>query len=84
MYRNLQAMAEAGTVDTLRTDSGEALFRLCSGEHHHHLVCRACGHTVEVIDRDVELWSAKIAAAHGFTEVTHTVEIFGRCADCSD
>ena len=84
VYRNLQAMAEAGTVDTLRTDSGEALFRLCSGEHHHHLVCRACGHTVEVIDRDVELWSAKIAAAHGFTEVTHTVEIFGRCADCSD
>lgn len=83
VYRNLQAMAEAGAVDTLRTDSGEALFRLCSGEHHHHhLVCRECGRTVEVTDRAVEAWSAKTAAAHGFTEVTHTLEIFGRCGDC--
>lgn len=83
VYRNLQAMAEAGTVDTLRTDTGEALFRLCSDDHHHHLVCRECGHTVEVTDLEVEAWSAKIAAAHGFTEVTHTLEIFGRCVDCS-
>ncbi|KXO91192.1 Fur family transcriptional regulator [Tsukamurella pseudospumae] len=83
VYRNLQAMADAGAVDTLRTDSGEALFRLCSDEHHHHLVCRECGRTVEVTDRSVEAWSARTAAAHGFTEVTHTLEIFGRCADCS-
>ncbi len=75
-------MADAGAVDTLRTDSGEALFRLCSDEHHHHLVCRECGRTVEVTDRAVEAWSARTAAAHGFTDVTHTLEIFGRCGDC--
>ncbi len=83
VYRNLQAMADAGAVDTLRTDSGEALFRMCSGEHHHHLVCRDCGRTVEVTDRAVEAWSARTAAAHGFTDVTHTLEIFGRCKECS-
>ncbi|MDF0529999.1 Fur family transcriptional regulator [Tsukamurella sp. 8F] len=83
VYRNLQAMADAGAVDTLRTDTGEALFRRCSGEHHHHLVCRECGLTVEVTDRDVETWSAKTAAAHGFTDVTHTLEIFGRCTACA-
>ena len=76
------AMADAGAVDTLRTDTGESLFRLCSGEHHHHLVCRECGRTVEVTDRAVEAWSARTAAAHGFTDATHTLEIFGRCADC--
>ncbi|TWS19575.1 transcriptional repressor [Tsukamurella asaccharolytica] len=83
VYRNLQAMADAGAVDTLRTNSGEAMFRLCSDEHHHHLVCRECGRTVEVTDRTVEAWAARTAAAHGFTDVTHTLEIFGRCADCS-
>ncbi len=83
VYRNLQAMADAGTVDTLRTDTGEALFRRCSAVHHHHLVCRECGLTVEVADREVEAWSAKTAAAHGFTDVTHTVEIFGVCAGCT-
>ncbi|GAA4389107.1 Fur family transcriptional regulator [Tsukamurella soli] len=83
VYRNLQAMADAGTVDTLRTDTGEALFRRCSAAHHHHLVCRDCGLTVEVADHEVETWSAKTAAAHGFTDVTHTLEIFGRCAGCT-
>jgi Fur family ferric uptake transcriptional regulator len=31
----------------------------------------------------VERWADSVAAAHGFTDVTHTLEIFGRCPDCS-
>ena len=49
VYRNLQAMAADGDVDVLRTDDGEAAYRSCSTDsHHHHLVCRECGRTVEV------------------------------------
>ena len=40
VYRTLQSMAAAGMVDTLRTDTGESVYRRCSGHHHHHLVCR--------------------------------------------
>ena len=47
VYRTLQSMATTGSVDTLRTDTGESVYRRCSEEHHHHLVCRACGATVE-------------------------------------
>lgn len=83
VYRTLQAMAEAGTVDTLRADTGESVYRLCSEHHHHHLVCRDCGATVEVGDREVEAWAAQIAAEHGFSDVSHTIEIFGTCADCT-
>ncbi|MGZ4591852.1 MAG: Fur family transcriptional regulator [Actinomycetes bacterium] len=83
VYRTLQALADAGEVDVLRTDDGEAVYRRCSRGHHHHLVCRACGRTVEVEDRTVERWADKIAAEHGFTDVAHTVEVFGTCADCS-
>jgi Fur family ferric uptake transcriptional regulator len=31
----------------------------------------------------VERWADKTAAAHGFTDVSHTLEIFGTCADCA-
>ena len=31
----------------------------------------------------VERWADSVAAEHGFRDVSHTLEIFGTCADCS-
>ncbi|MCB0909293.1 MAG: transcriptional repressor [Nocardioidaceae bacterium] len=82
VYRTLQRLAEAGEVDLLRTAEGEAIYRRCSEQHHHHLVCRRCGATVEVAGPAVERWAEGVAAEHGFTEVSHTLELFGVCARC--
>lgn len=83
-YRVLQSMSEAGEVDVLRSDDGEAIYRRCQAEHHHHhLVCRRCGAAVELEAPRVERWAAEAAAEHGFTRVEHTVEIMGLCARCS-
>lgn len=82
VYRNLQAMSEAAEIDALRGDDGEVLYRQCSAGHHHHLVCRDCGRAVEVEGPAVERWASKQAEVHGFTAVSHTLEIFGTCADC--
>ena len=82
VYRTLQAMAAEGAVDVLRTGDGEAVYRACSRGHHHHLVCRSCGRTVEVEGPAVEAWADRVSAEHGFTDVTHTLEIFGTCATC--
>ncbi|GAA4614101.1 Fur family transcriptional regulator [Actinoallomurus liliacearum] len=82
VYRALQSLSEAGEVDVLRTDEGEAIYRACrTDEHHHHLVCRVCGRTVEVEGPAVEKWAAAVGAEHGFRDVTHTVEVFGTCAE---
>lgn len=83
VYRTLQTMAETGDVDVLRTDSGEAVYRRCSSGHHHHVVCRRCGATVEVEGPAVERWARGVAAEHGFTDVGHTVEVFGTCPACA-
>lgn len=83
VYRTLQTLADAGEIDVLRTDSGEAIYRRCSAEHHHHLVCRHCGRTVEVADPPVEAWAERIAGEHGFSNVGHTVEIIGVCPECA-
>lgn len=86
VYRHLQALADAGEADTLQTGDGEVLYRLCGeskGRHHHHLVCRVCGRTVEIEGRAVERWADKVAADHGFSDVDHTVELLGLCAGCA-
>jgi Fur family ferric uptake transcriptional regulator len=76
-------LTEAGQVDVLLGDDGEARYRACSSGHHHHLVCRQCGRTVEVTASPVERWARQTANRHGFTEVSHTVEIIGLCDTCS-
>jgi len=83
VYRHLQALAEAGEVDVLRGVDGEVVYRRCAAdEHHHHLVCRSCGATVEVSGPAVEAWASAVAAEHGYTEVSHTLEVFGTCPAC--
>ena len=83
VYRTLQSLSAADLVDMVRTDTGESVSRRCADDdHHHHLVCRGCGSAVEVSGREVEAWAAEVAQAHGFSEVSHTIELFGICADC--
>jgi len=83
VYRTVQAMAEAGDVDVLRIEDGEALYRRCERGHHHHLVCRECGKAVELSGDAVERWASKIAQENDFVDVEHTAEIVGTCRDCA-
>lgn len=84
VYRTLQTLAGTEVIDTVRTDTGETVYRRCAApHHHHHLVCRQCGSAVEVSGKQVEAWAADIATRHGFSNVSHTIELFGTCADCA-
>ena len=85
VYRSLQGLAEDGHVDTLRSSDGESLYRSCaSNHHHHHLVCRECGFTEEIEQSQIESWVTRVAQAHGFTGVEHSLELFGTCSTCHD
>jgi len=86
VYRHLRRLAEDGAVDVVTRPDGELAYRRCgpasSGEpeqHHHHLVCRTCGYSVEIEGPEVESWAQRVAADAGFTNVSHTLEIFGDC-----
>ncbi|GAA1404208.1 MULTISPECIES: Fur family transcriptional regulator [Oerskovia] len=83
VYRTLQTLADGGDVDVLRTEDGESLYRKCERtEHHHHLVCRSCGKAVEIDGPTVETWASQVGSAHGFTDIQHTIELFGTCEAC--
>jgi Fur family ferric uptake transcriptional regulator len=84
VYRALGDLAETGDADSLQSPDGEALYRACStAGHHHHLICRNCGLTVEISAEPVERWAQTVASEHGFTQPAHVVDVFGLCATCS-
>jgi Fur family ferric uptake transcriptional regulator len=83
VYRALQSMAEDGDVDVLRNPDGESTYRRCSADHHHHLTCRRCGRTVEIDAVATEEWVRSVGRSHGFDEVEHVIELFGRCTECA-
>lgn len=83
VYRALTDLAVEGEADSLQQE-GESLYRACTpGSHHHHLMCRNCGLTVEIEADAVESWAQGVAAQHGFTQPSHVVDVFGLCARCS-
>jgi|SRR5450830_131716 len=84
VYRALADLAVEGEADSLQSAEGESLYRACTpGQHHHHLICRKCGLTVEIEADAVERWAQSVAAEHGFTQPHHVVDVFGLCATCS-
>jgi Fur family ferric uptake transcriptional regulator len=86
VYRHLQTLTEQGAADAIHAPDGETTYRFC-GEtpagHHHHVVCRVCGRAEEVEGRAIERWATEVATRHGYTDVDHTIEVFGICPTCA-
>ena len=84
VYRALAGLVASGDADSLLCPDGGALYRACSTQgHHHHLICRRCGLTVEIEATDVEQWAQRTAAMHGFRDAEHVVDVFGLCTPCA-
>lgn len=81
VYRTLQALADAGDIDSLVRGS-ETTYRACAANHHHHLVCTDCNATTEIEATEIDDWAGRVAAHHGYELVGHVVELTGRCAEC--
>ena len=85
VYRSMHLLERMGMVKRFHFDDGVSRFELLEeGDdgHHHHLVCRRCAGVVEIQECFSRKVEAKIAAASGFTAVTHKLEFFGICPDC--
>ena len=82
VYRALTDLAAAGEADSLQSKDSEVLYRACTTSHHHHLICRDCGKTVEIEANSVEKWADEVARTHGFIQPSHSIDIFGICPAC--
>jgi Fur family ferric uptake transcriptional regulator len=82
VYRTLADLAQSGEADSLQSKDAEVLYRACTTSHHHHLICRDCGLTLEIEAQKLEKWADEVANDHGFASPSHNIDIFGICAAC--
>lgn len=80
LFRALDLFTEVGALERLDLPSGEHAYVACAPEqHHHHVVCRACGRSVEVADSGLQSVVTDIARRTGYQIETHRLELFGLC-----
>jgi Fur family ferric uptake transcriptional regulator len=83
LFRNLELFTELGALERLDLPTGEHAYVACEPEqHHHHVVCRSCGRSVEVEDSGLQSVVSEIARRSGYSIDTHRLELFGTCAQC--
>ena len=88
-YRNLAVLEEVGVVRRLVHGADHARYELAEDltEHHHHLICESCGVVRDVtltpkLERRLDDAFATLSTAEGFAPTHHTIDLYGRCADC--
>jgi Fur family ferric uptake transcriptional regulator len=82
VYRVLTQFEQAGILLRSQFDTGKAVFELNTGDHHDHMICTHCGTVVEFTDAEIEKRQHKIAKDHGFALESHSMVLYGICANC--
>lgn len=83
VYRQLQKLVSIGLLDRLQMSNGESVYRNCEKQtHHHHLICNACGRSVEFEAPKIEKWALEKGRSEGYLNISHTLEIYGTCPKC--
>ena len=83
VYRTLGMLAKLGSVSTRTEPSGDATYLFCANdEHHHHAICKSCGHVEEVNCRIIDEFKKLLLARQAFALDDHSIEFYGRCAAC--
>ncbi len=88
-YRNLAVLETCGVVHRVAGSDEFARFELAEDltDHHHHLICTACGMVTDFtvsdgLERSLETAMETVAATTGFAPDHHRLDLLGRCADC--
>jgi Fur family ferric uptake transcriptional regulator len=82
IYRALDLFESLGIVFKIINGSG-VKYKLCEIEdHHHHIICKACGDVVELNFCDISDWSKKVTESTGYQVVDHQLNFYGFCKAC--
>jgi Fur family ferric uptake transcriptional regulator len=82
IYRALDLFESLGMAFKI-IDGSSVKYRLCEiKEHHHHIVCKACGNVVELSFCDISDWSKKVTESTGYQVIDHQLNFYGFCKTC--
>lgn len=83
VYRTLTFLTAQGLALAAHVGSGQLVYEL-AGHDHHHLVCRACGHTHEVDHTALCDLYQDLYKLSGYKIDTVHVTFFGLCPACQE
>ena len=84
VYRVLDEMVGLGLVMRVEVGQGVARYEPArpGGDHHHHMVCDACGKVLPFEDPALERAVSRISGGRGFEVREHEVVLHGACGTC--
>lgn len=85
VYRVLDVLHRLGLVQRVATGTGTARYEPVdpTGEHHHHLVCDACGTVTPFEDPELERAIERLSDRVRFAVEDHEVVLHGSCGRCA-
>lgn len=84
IYKNLTLFTELGILDELMVEGERRYHIAClkNHDHHHHIICTACGKTDVIHFCPMDYMSTYIG--NGYKVTNHKFEIYGMCPDCQE
>jgi Fur family ferric uptake transcriptional regulator len=84
VYRILDELVGLGLVTRIEVGQGTARYEPArpGGDHHHHMVCDACGDVFPFADDELERTIDRLAGRVAFDIAEHDIVLHGSCADC--
>lgn len=82
VYNVLGTLAEKGLLRRIQPAGSPALYECRVGDNHHHLVCRACGKTLDVDCAVGDTPCLTAADDAGFEIDEAEIVFWGTCPDC--
>lgn len=83
IYRCLNQFVESQLVSMTYLNKDYAFFEYNDpNHHHHHVVCKVC-HKIDSVHECIIDSIEKNLKLKGFSDITHRLEIFAVCKDCT-
>lgn len=82
IYRILKTFSEKNIVHKIALEEGKTHYELANRPHHHHVVCTSCGTILDIEECGMESVEREIERKTGFTVLSHSFELFGKCSKC--
>lgn len=82
VYRRLERLMRRGLVTETDIGDHRVVYHAIEKGRHHHLVCRICGRTMEIADKDLDALRENLRREYDFAPIVRHLAVFGQCAGC--
>jgi Fur family ferric uptake transcriptional regulator len=82
VYRTLELMKRLNLVTETDFGEGRVRYHVAEKGHHHHLVCRTCGKTIDLNESMLNPLKGTLLQDYDFEADLRHLAIPGECGDC--